>query len=256
MAKTIAFINEKGGVGKSSVCFNTAWHFAEQGKKVLLIDLDGQRANLTYICGIDKQPGIVTMYDALTASVSPKKAVLVVEDNLHIIPATVDVASLTPQNSKLEKMQQVIATLSPYYDLIFIDVSPTPNRGHALALAAADGVIIPMLPDITSLEANMGVIESIRLAQKEINPDLAVYGIVLNKFTLRARLSTQVSETANKMAAALGSKVFATKIRQGVSMSENVGQHTGITTYDPKSKCADDIRNLCNEIEEVINHGR
>lgn len=256
MAKTIAFINEKGGVGKSSLCFNAAWYFSEQGKKVLLVDLDGQRANLTYICGIDKRPGIVTMYDALASAVSPKKAVLVVEDNLHIIPATVDVASLTPQNSKLETMRQTIATLSPYYDYIFIDVSPTPNRGHALALAAADGVIIPMLPDITSLEANMGVIESIRLARKDVNPDLAVYGIVLNKFTWRARLSTQVTETANRMAAALSSKVFDTKIRQGVSMSENVGQHIGITAYDPKGKCADDIRSFCREIEEVVNHGR
>lgn len=256
MAKIIAFINEKGGVGKSSVCFNTAWHFAEQGRKVLLIDLDGQRANLTYISGIEKKPGILTMYDVLTAGVSAKKAVLVVEDNLHIIPATADVAALAPHNSRLESMQQAMATLAPYYDYIFIDVSPTPNRGHALALAAADGVIIPMLPDITSLEANMGVIESIRITKKEANPQLTVYGIVFNKYTWRARLSSQVTETANKMAAALGSKVFDTKIRQGVTMSENVGQHIGITAYDPKGKCAEDIRKLCKEIEEVTNNGR
>ena len=97
----------------------------------------------------------------------------------------------------------------------------------------------------------MGVIESIRLTKKEVNPGLAVYGIVLNKFTWRARLSTQVSEMANKMAAALKSRVFKTKIRQGVAMSENVGQHIGITAYDPKGKCAEDIKDLCKEIEEA-----
>lgn len=252
MANVIAYINEKGGVGKSSVCFNVAWHFAEQGKKVLLIDLDGQRANLTYICGIDKNPGTLTMYDVLTTGVPVKKSVLVVEDNLHIIPATVDVAALDRHNNRLEDMKKSVDTLRSFYDLIFIDVSPTPNRGHALALAAADGVVIPMLPDITSLEANMGVIESIRLAKKEMNPGLKVLGIVLNKFTLRNLLSSQVTKTANKMAAALGSKVFETKIRQGVAMSENVGQHIGITAYAPKSKCAEDITNLCKEIEEVI----
>ena len=79
-------------------------------------------------------------------------------------------------------------------------------------------------------------------------------GVVLNKYTLRTLLSTKVTKTANKMARALGARVFETKIRQGVAMSENVGQHIGVTTYAPKSKCADDIKNLCNEIEEVINH--
>lgn len=252
MAKVIAFINEKGGVGKSSVCFNVAWGFAEQGKKVLLIDLDGQRANLTYIAGIKKEPDTVTMYDVLTAGVSVKKAVLVVEDNLHIIPATVDVAALDRNNSRLEDMRKAVDVLRPFYDFIFVDVSPTPNRGHALALAAADGVIIPMLPDITSLEANMGVIESIRLTKKEVNPSMKVLGIVMNKYTLRARLSSDVAKMAGKMAAALSSKVFDTKIRQDVKMSENVGQHIGVTAYAPKSKCAEDIRSLCDEIKEVI----
>lgn len=255
MANVIAYINEKGGVGKSSVCFNVAWCFAEQGKKVLLIDLDGQRANLTYICGIKKAPETITMYDVLTAGVNVKKAVLVVEDNLDIIPATVDVAALDGNNNRLEDMKKAVDVLRPFYDYIFIDVSPTPNRGHALALAAADGVIIPMLPDITSLEANMGVIESIRLAKKETNPALKVLGVVLNKYTLRTLLSTKVTATADKMAAALGAKVFKTKIRQGVAMAENVGQHIGVTAYAPKSKCADDITNLCDEIKEVLSNG-
>lgn len=255
MATVISFINEKGGVGKSSVCFNSAWYFAEQGRRVLLIDLDGQRANLTYICGIDKGRGMTTMYDVLSENVSIKKAVLVVEDNLHIIPATVDVAALDRNNSKLEDMRHAVSILSPHYDYIFIDVSPTPNRGHALALAASDGVIIPMLPDITSLEANVGVIESIKLARREINPDLKVLGIVLNKYTVRALLSGQVAKMAQKMATALGSKVFKTKVRQGVALSENVGKHIGVTTYAPKSKGTEDIINLCKEIEEAINHG-
>lgn len=255
MGKVISFINEKGGVGKSSVCFNVAWCYAEQGKKVLLLDLDGQRANLTYIAGIKKTPETVTMYDVLASGVNVKKSVLIVEDNLHIIPATVDVAQLDKRNSRIEDMRKAVDGLRPFYDFIFIDVSPTPNRGHALALAAADGVIIPMLPDITSLEANMGVIESIRLTKKEVNPSLNVLGIVMNKYTLRARLSIDVAETANKMAAAVKSKVFDTKIRQGVAMAENVGQHIGVTAYAPKSKPANDIINLCKEIEEVITNG-
>lgn len=256
MAEVISFINEKGGVGKSSVCFNVAWYFAEQGRRVLLIDLDGQRANLTYICGISKTEGLTTMYDVLASKVPVKKSVLVVEDNLHIIPATVNVAALDRSNSRLEDMRKAVETLDRYYDYIFIDVSPTPNRGHALALAASNSTIIPMLPDITSLEANVGVIESIRIARKEVNPDLRVLGIVLNKYTLRTLLSGQVTKKANQMATALGAKVFNTKVRQDIKMSENIGKHLGVTAYAPKSKCATDIMNLCVEIEEVVNNGR
>ena len=255
MGKTIAFINEKGGVGKSSVCFNVGWRFAEQGKKVLMIDLDGQRANLTFIAGIDKPSGLATMYDVLTDGLDIKKTVLVVEDNLHIVPATADVVALDKNNNRLEDMQAAIRAIESYYDYIFIDVSPTPNRGHALALAAADGVIVPMLPDVTSLEANKGVIESIRLTQKTTNPSLRVLGIVFNKYTLRTLLSSKVSATADKMASAMNSRVFKTKVRQTVTMSENVGQHLGVTAYAPKSKCADDIKNLCKEIEGVIKNG-
>ena len=253
MGKIIAYINEKGGVGKSSVCFNAGWALAEQGRNVLMVDLDGQRANLTFIAGIDKPVGLPTIYDVLTDGMDVKRTVLAVEDRLHIIPATADVAGLD-QRASLETMRTSMEQLRPYYDYIFIDVSPTPNRGHALALAAADGVIIPMLPDVTSLEANMGVIESIALAREKVNPSLKVLGVVLNKYTWRTVLSSQVTNTANKMANALGSRVFKTKIRQGVSLSENVGKHQGVTAYAPKSKGAEDILHRCKEIEEVCSY--
>ncbi|MGN1026594.1 MAG: ParA family protein [Faecousia sp.] len=254
MGKVIAYINEKGGVGKSSVCFNVAWCMAEEGRNVLMIDLDGQRANLTYIAGIDKPSGLSTMYDVLTAGLDIRRAVLIVEEHLHIVPATADVVALDQKNNRLEDMKKAVDELRPYYDYIFLDVSPTPNRGHALALAAADGVVIPMLPDITSLEANKGVVESIRITQREMNPDLQVLGIVFNKYTLRSLLSRQVTATAEKMAAALQSRVFETRIRQAVVLSENVGRHIGITAYAPKSNCVKDIRHLCKEIEEAANH--
>lgn len=256
MGKVIAFINEKGGVGKSSICFNVGWHFAEKGKKVLMIDLDGQRANLTFIAGIEKSEEVATLYDVLVEGVDIKKTVLVVEDNLHIVPATNNVVSLYHDNCSLGDMQQAVNELKLYYDYIFIDVGPTPNHGHALALAASDGIIIPMLPDVTSLEANMGIVESVRAIQLIANPDLRVLGIVFNKFTLRTLLSSRVAATAEKMAQAFNSRVFRTKLRQTVTMSEHVGQHVGITAYAPKSKCASDIKQLCEEIEEVLNNGR
>ena len=249
----ITFINEKGGVGKTSLCFNSAWYFAEQGKRILMVDLDGQRANLTYMAGIDKTQSTATMYDVLTKKENIKRTVLVVEDNLHIVPATNAVINLTAQNSGIDTMRAAIREVESYYDYIFIDVSPSQNRSHALALAASDYVIIPMLADIMSLESNMGISASIKHVQSEVNDRLRVLGIVFNKYTWRTKLSKQVLNAAERMASSLNSRVFSSHIRTNVSLAECVGKHTGITTYDPKSNGADDIRMFCEEIIKEVN---
>lgn len=249
----ITFINEKGGVGKTSLCFNSAWYFAEQGKRVLMVDLDGQRANLTYMAGIDKTQSTATMYDVLTKQENIKRTVLVVEDNLHIVPATNAVINLAAQNSSIDTMRAAMREVEPYYDYIFIDVSPSPNRSHALALSTSDYVIIPMLADIMSLESNMGISASIKHVQGEVNDRLRVLGIVFNKYTWRTKLSKQVLSAAEKMASSLNSRVFSSHIRNNVSLAECVGKHVGITTYDPKSNGADDIKAFCKEIIKEVN---
>ena len=249
----ITFINEKGGVGKTSLCFNSAWHFAEQGKRVLMVDLDGQRANLTYMAGIDKTQSTATMYDVLTKKENIKRTVLVVEDNLHIVPATNAVINLTAQNSSIDTMRAAMREVESYYDYIFIDVSPSPNRSHALALSTSDYVIIPMLADIMSLESNMGISSSIRYVQDNVNNKLRVLGIVFNKYTRRTKLSKQVLSAAERMASSLSSRVFKSHIRSNVSLSECVGKHVGITAYDPKSNGADDIKAFCDEIIREVN---
>lgn len=251
MGASIVYVNEKGGVGKTSLCFNAGWQLAEQGKKVCMIDLDGQRANLSYFCGIDKK-NCHTMYDVLVKKFPVKDAVEEIRENLYIIPATDDVIALTTENSKLTDMQKAVKTLSPDYDYIFIDVNPTPGRSHALALASVDFALVPMLADITSLAANMGIVESVRIAQKGPNPDLKVLGLVFNRYSWRAVLSRQVTETASKMAAALNTKVFDTKIRTNISLSETVGQHIGVTEFAPKSNGAEDIIKLCKEITQEV----
>ena len=250
----ITCINEKGGIGKSSICFNVAWCLAaERNKRVLMIDLDGQRANLTFFSGIEKNGDMCTLYDILVNEVDVKHAVLQVCDNLHILPATQDVASLDNHNTKADALRPVIEPILPYYDYVFIDVSPTPNITHALAMGAADHVIIPMLPDVTSLEGDLGVIESIQMARKTVNPNLNVLGIVLNRYVQRPLLTFQVETTAESIAAAVNSKVFKTKIRSTVKLSENIGQSIGITSYAPKSGAAEDYRNLTDEIIKEVN---
>lgn len=253
MAKIIGIVNEKGGVGKSTICFNLAWELMQKGRRVLMIDLDGQRANLSFIAGMEKKADLVTMYDVLVKGENVRRSVLVVEDSLHIIPAAHSVTLIHQDNSPIDRMKKAMDTLQSFYDYILVDVPPTPGRAHALTLAVADFVLITMLPDIASLEANVGIAETVRAAQSSANSKVKALGFVINRYAWRPILSRSVVSTAEKMASSLGTKVFETKIRNTVNISEAVGQHQGVTTYAPKSNGAEDFRALANEFELEVN---
>lgn len=251
MGKIITFINEKGGIGKTSTCMNLAWHLSDS-KKILLVDMDGQRANLTFFLGIEKAPGLITMYNILTQEREAEDGIISVKKNLDIIPADNQVANFSQGTAKITRMKKVMAECREKYDYIFIDVNPTPNWSHVLALSGTDFCVIPMLPDVASLEANRGIAESIEEIKETANPDLKVLGIVFNKNNNRTNLSQAVSEIAEKMAEKLDTKVFKHKIRNTVKLSENVSLHMGITEYAPVSDGAEDIRLLADEIEEEV----
>lgn len=255
MGKVITFINEKGGIGKTSLCFNLAWHMSEK-KKILMIDLDGQRANLTYFCGIKKPDDLLTIFDVLRKGKDIDDVIQPVKENLDIVPASVDVSSLD-QTAKVSAMKKLIRGIVPDYDYIFIDVSPSPNWGQFLALSVSDFAIIPMLPDITSLEADNGMIETIEEVKESTNASLIVLGLLFNRNENRTNLSKQVKEMADKMAEKLETKVFDAKIRNAVAMGECIYFHIGITEYDPRAAVADDIRKLAEEIvQEADKYGK
>lgn len=250
MSRITTFINEKGGIGKTSSCFNVAWELSKKNR-VLMIDLDGQRANLTWFCGIEKTEDMVTMFNVLQAGESIQKAIVNVKENLDLVPATVIVSNLT-QTAKIIRMKKALEEVKDLYDYVFIDVNPTPNWSHVLALSTSDYIIIPMLPDPASLEGNIGIKESVEEVLETTNPNLKVLGILFNKNTNRTNLSKQVAAVAEKMAAQLNTKVFETKIRNAVVLSENAHVHQGITDYDPASNAAEDVRNLVKEIERMV----
>lgn len=247
MNKIITFINEKGGVGKSSCCFNLAWYMSEKNR-VLMIDLDGQRANLTYFTGVRKTDDMYTVVDVIQSGrCEMRDAIQSVKERLDILPANFSVADLG-QRAKISGFKKAIDMVKNDYDYIFIDVNPSPTWSHVLSLSVATDCIIVMLPDITSLEADVGIIESIDEIKQTTNPGLSVLGILFNKNSNRTNLAKAVSEKAEKMAVELQTKVFESKIRNAVAMSENVLQHIGITDYSPKSLVAEDIRSLADEI--------
>lgn len=244
----IGWVNEKGGVGKTSLCFNVGWYLADLGKKILFIDLDGQRANLSFFCNIKDREDRPSMKDVLLDGVDINEIIIPVRKNIDIIPGNVELTEIG-KSVKLSTMIEAVEAINAHYDYIFIDVNPTPTRIHVLTMAVADYIVIPMLPDVATLEANKGIIETYSLVKgSNINLKLKVLGIVFNKFNSRANLSQQVADVTDQMAKQLNTEVFNTKVRNNISLSENVGQHIGITEYDSKSNGAIDIVALTSEI--------
>ena len=257
-AKKITVINEKGGVGKSSIAFNCAYELSREAK-VLMIDLDAQRANLSWMAGVmnkidenSKKPiakdSYLTMFDVMTGANAIHECIVRIKDNLDLIPANSKVLSFSRVSSD-RKFRNAIKEVENEYDYIFIDVDPTPSITHKVALMVTDYVIIPMLPDFLSLEADVGVIDDIR-DTKDFNKNLKVLGIVFNKCNDRLNITKICVNKAEELANTLQTSVFDTRIRNAVSLSECPYLHIGVTDYDPNSGAAQDIRDLVKEIKE------
>ena len=251
MAKIITFINEKGGVGKTSVCFNLAWEIASRGKKILLVDLDGQKANLSFFAGTDKG-NTASMAEVFKLGTDISSVITNVKENLDIIPASSSVVSLDITSAKVSKFRSALAKVANNYNFIFIDVSPTPSWSHYLSLSVSDFALIILLPDIASLEGNKGILDTIDEVQQTSNSKLKILGFLLNKFNSRASLSEQVMLAAKGIASQLNSRVFKHSINQSVLLSENVIQHKGITEYAPKSLPSKLYFLFADEFLEVI----
>lgn len=250
MASVITFINEKGGTGKTSCCFNIGWLLSEK-KKVLFVDMDGQKANLSFFAGVKKDDDMLTISDVLYRNKPLSDAIINIKKNLDIVPATNIVAGIN-QQAKISALKKALDSVRDKYDYILFDVNPSPQWAHFLSLSVSNYAIIPMLPDVTSLEGDTGVAETLMQIKESTNPDLKVLGILVNKNVNNTNLSKAVKDMAGNIAEQIGTSVFDTKIRMAVVLSENVSAHVGITDYDPRSDAANDVRAVVKEIERRI----
>lgn len=253
MGKIITLMNEKGGVGKSSLTYSVAWELAKNHQKVLIIDMDGQMANITYLAGVETGDDTKTMNDVLLHNTSIKDAIVRVhpELSLDLVPATMAMAE--PMiTAKVSRIKKVVKEIRNQYDYIFFDVNPSPDTKHALTLAVTDYVGIVMLPDVLSLEANLGVIESIQEIQDGVNVNLQILGIILNQYNTQTNMSKAVMKKVLQMAEALDTKVLEQKVRKAVVVGESAVAHQGVTGYAPKSAVAADMEALTKEIQQEV----
>lgn len=253
-ARIISLANQKGGVGKTSTAINLAASLAILEHKTLLIDADPQ-ANSTSGTGFDPNAITTSIYECLVGEVEAKNIILKTETpNLDLLPAHLDLVGaeieLINHPNREKVMKGVINTIKDDYDFIIIDCSPSLGLITVNALAASDAVIIPVQCEYFALEGLGKLLNTIKIVQSRINPDLEIEGILLTMFDVRLRLSNQVRDEVEKHFQEL---VFDTIIRRNTRISEAPSVGKPIIMYEAQSAGAEDYMNLGREILEMHN---
>ena len=252
MAKIIAFSNQKGGIGKTTSAVNIAASVASLGKKVLLCDLDPQ-GNATSGVGISKKSEN-TVYEALVGRITPQEAVTETEfKNLWCIPSNINLAGAEFEFVDIEnreyRLKNVLQPIREDFDYIFVDCPPSLGILTMNALAASDGVIVPMTCEYYALEGLSQLMISIRQTKKFYNPALEITGILITMYDKRLNLTKQVMEQLEKY---YSDKIFKTKVIRNVRLSEAPSHGLPILYYDPHSKGAELYLDLAKELVKRI----
>lgn len=248
--KIITVLNQKGGVGKSTLTSLLSYGLTDLNYKVLAIDLD-QQTNLTYIMNVD-EPEIST-YDLLAGKATLQE-IMIHAEGIDILPANRNLAGIDLEIQDIGKeyrLQKALDDVKANYDYILIDTPPTLNLLTVNALTASDYVIIPTQADILSLQGLGQLSNTIDAVKEYTNKELQIAGIVLTRHNTRTILTNTITSMLEDTATALDTKVFNSKIREAVAIKEAQAQRTNFFEYDKGSNVYSDITQLINEIIEA-----
>lgn len=245
------FVNQKGGVGKTTSCINIGAYIALAGKKVLLVDFDSQ-GNMSSGVGVSKdKPTVYELIAGQTAAADAVKHSLV--PGLDAISASIDLSGaaieLVDQENREFFLKNALAPLRPQYDYILIDCPPSLGILTLNGLAAADSVLVPMQCEYFALEGITLLLQSVGKVQKSINPNLVIGGIFFTMYDSRTRLAQDV---VMQVKSYFKDVVFNTIIPRNVRLSEAPSRGLPICNYDPTCAGAKSYQKLA---EEVLNRG-
>lgn len=250
MAKIIAIVNQKGGVGKTTTTVNLSAALGSLGKRVLLCDFDPQ-ANATSGMGVDKNTASPNVYDVLINEAEPEKAVVsskfgdVLPSNKALAGAGIEMIAI-PHREYL--LKQALVQLQDSYDYIFIDCPPSLEMLTVNALCAADSLLVPVQCEYYALEGLSDLLATVRLVKRGLNPQLALEGVLLTMFDSRTNLSLQVAQEVKRH---FPGQVYATVIPRNVRLSEAPSHGMPVTEYDSFSRGAEAYMALARELVSI-----
>lgn len=246
--KTIALVNQKGGVGKTTSVINIGAGLNSLGKRVLLIDLDPQ-AHLTYSLGIQANELEGAIYELLIGEATIEE-ILIDRDGVKVIPSTLTLSGAEIELSGLpgrEFLLKEVLSKVRGYDYILIDCPPSLGLLTLNALTTAQEVYIPLQTEFLALQGLSKLLETVEVVKKRLNSNIEITGIIATRFDKRKNLNKEVVE---KLKGYFGNKLFKTLIRDNISIAESPSFGKTIYEYKPRSYGAEDYLNLSKEIIE------
>ena len=245
MAKIVAIVNQKGGVGKTTTCVNLAAALKAAGKKILLCDFDPQ-ANSTSGMGVDKSTSN-GIYDVLINGIETEKAIVSTPYG-DVLPSSKTLAGAGVEMIEMDNRQfllrNALHAVQANYDFIFIDCPPSLELLTLNALCAADSLLVPLQGEYFALEGLSDLMNTVRIVRRNMNPNLQIEGVLLTMFDGRTNLAIQVAQEVKRF---FPGKVYHTVIPRNVRLSEAPSHGKPITAYDRTCRGAEAYTALAKE---------
>ncbi|MDH7598931.1 MAG: AAA family ATPase [Sedimentisphaerales bacterium] len=253
--RTIAVLNQKGGVGKTTTVANTAAALAMAGRRVLVLDLDPQ-AHLTIHLGVEPAAVSGGAYHVMIQATPMDQQIMMVRPNLWLLPANIHLVGAEAELAGLPERETILRhaleAVAGHFEYCMIDCGPSLGLLTLNALSAAQEVLIPLQPHFLALQGFGQLLQTIELVNRRINPGLKVAGILLCMYDSRASLPQEVkADIESFLANARGSgtawadaQVLPTHIRRNIKLAEAPSYGKTILEYDPACNGAEDYRQV------------
>src|ERR1035437_3187306 len=245
MAHVLAFANQKGGVAKTTSTLNLGVALTELGKRVLAVDMDPQ-GNLTMSQGIDPENLEKSLFDVLVHRLPIED--VIVDSELDVATSTIDLAgaemALSSQIGRERALEKALKPIQERYDYILIDTPPSLGLLTINALAASDGVIVPVQCEYLSLRGLLQLERTLEMIRENINPRVKIQGILATLFDARTLHGREAIEILKEN---FGPLVFKTVVRKTIKFAEAPVRGSSVLKYDPSGKGAEASRSLARE---------